>query len=78
MLWTQATPPVIRRMKGRPWEMALAVGRSYAVLMNAVHLFPNPFMPREVSTVHLIETASPDFQFGLVVVAVLLWRPRRA
>lgn len=78
VLWTLVALPVIRWMKGRPWETAMAVGLSYAVLMNAVHLFPNPFMPRAVSMAHLIETASSNFLFGLVVVAVLLWRPRRS
>lgn len=78
MLWTLIALPVIRFMKGRTWETGLAVGLSYAVLMNSQHLVPNPIMPDVVRMAHMVETASSNFIFGLVVTALLLWRPKRA
>lgn len=75
-LWVLIALPVVRMLKGQPWETALILGLCFAVLMNAQHLFPNPYMPREVSTVHLIETASSNFIFGIVVGLLLLWRPQ--
>lgn len=75
-LWLLIALPVVRMMKGQPWETALAVGLCYAVLMNAQLLFPNPYMPRAVSMAHMIETASSNLIFGIVVGFVLLWRPQ--
>ncbi|NOH01970.1 MAG: hypothetical protein HND47_08385 [Chloroflexi bacterium] len=78
MLWTAIVLPVIRMMKGRPWETALAVGLLFAVLMNAQHLLPNPYMPRAVSMAHLAETASFNFIFGWIVGWLLLWKRQKA
>lgn len=75
-LWMLIALPMVRMMKGRPWETALAVGLCYAVLMNSQLLFPNPYMPRAVSMTHLVETASSNFIFGMVVGFMLLWRPQ--
>jgi hypothetical protein len=75
-LWLLIALPVVRMMKGQPWETALAVGLCYAVLMSSQLLFPNPYMPRAVSMAHLVETASSNFIFGLVVGFLLLWRPQ--
>lgn len=75
-LWLLIALPVVRMMKGKPWETALAVGLCYAVLMNAQLLFPNPYMPRAVSMAHMVETASSNFIFGIIVGLLLLWRPQ--
>jgi hypothetical protein len=77
-LWVLIALPVVRMLKGQPWETALILGLCFAVLMNAQHLFPNPYMPREVSMAHLIETATSNFIFGIVVGLLLLWRPQTA
>ncbi len=74
LLWTLMALPVIRMMKGRAWETSLAVGLLFAVIMSAQLLFPNPYMPREVSTAHLIETASSNFIFGALLAGLMLWR----
>jgi len=42
--------------------------------MNSQLLLPNPFMPREVRMVHLVETASSNFLFGWLIVLVLEWQ----
>ncbi len=76
LLWTLIALPVIRMMKGRAWETSLAVGLLFAVIMSAQLLFPNPYMPREVSTAHLIETASSNFIFGALLAGLMLWKGR--
>lgn len=74
MLWVAITLPVIRMMEGRWQETALALGLLFAVLMNAQLLLPNPYMPEAVRMTHLIETASSNFIFGLLVGWLLTHR----
>ena len=45
MLWAVLAMPVIRMMRGRWPETALAIGLLFAVVMNAQLLLPNPYMP---------------------------------
>lgn len=71
LLWVVWALPVIRMMKGRWWEAALAVALLFAVLMNAQLLLPNPYMPQTVRMWHLIETAPSNFIFGWLVVWLL-------
>jgi len=66
MLWTAFALPVIRMHKGRPWEIALAVGLLFAVWSSQL-LFPNPYMPKVVARTHLVETASSNFLLGCVI-----------
>jgi hypothetical protein len=70
-LWTLLGVVVLRSMRGSVTEKALAVGSLFAVVMGAGLLLPNPYMPYEVRMVHLAETASSNFLFG-IFVAVLL------
>jgi len=63
--------PVIRMMKGRWQETAIAVGLLFAVLMNSQLLLPTPLMPEAVRMTHLIETASYNFIFGYFIIWLL-------
>ena len=76
MFWVALALPVIRMMKGRWPETALAVGLLFAVVMNAQLLLPNPFMPEPVRMAHLIETASSNLIFGVFVGWLLAPTPR--
>ena len=76
MLWTALALPVVRMMKGSQWEAALAVGLLFSVVMNSQLLIPNPHMPETVRISHLIETASSNFIFGLLIGWLLCRRPR--
>jgi hypothetical protein len=51
-----------------------AIGLLFAVVMNAQLLLPNPFMPEAVRMTHLMETASSNFIFGLLVGWLLTQR----
>ncbi len=74
LLWTAIALPVIRMMKGRRSETALAIGLLFAVLMNAQLLLPNPYMPAAVRMTHLIETASSNLIFALFLSWLLTQR----
>ena len=75
VLWTAIAVQVIRMMKGPWWEAGLAVALLFSVVMTSPLLIPNPYMPREVRMVHLLETASSNFLFGWIIVLVLCkWR----
>jgi hypothetical protein len=67
VLWSVLALLVIRMMKGSWKETALAIGLLFAVLGSAALLIPNPFMPEAVRMTHLIETASSNFIFGMLV-----------
>jgi len=67
MCWVVIALPIIRMLKGDWREISLALGVTFSVLMNALLLLPNPYMPEPVRMAHLIETASSNFIFGLLV-----------
>jgi len=67
VFWVAIALTVIRMLKGEWRETALALGITFAVLMNAQLLLPNPYMPEPVRMAHLVETASSNFIFGILV-----------
>ena len=74
MCWVVLALPVVRSLKGQWQETALAVGLLFAVVMNAQLLLPNPYMPEPVRMVHLVETTSSNFIFGLLIGWLLTQR----
>lgn len=76
MCWAAIALAVVRMLKGDWRETALALAVTFSVLMNAQLLLPNPFMPEPVRMAHLLETASSNFLFGLIVGWVLRERSR--
>ena len=74
LLWVALALPVIHFLKGQRTEIALAIGFVFAVLMNAQLLLPNPYMPETVRMAHLVETASSNFIFGVLVGGLLAER----
>ena len=67
MCWVALALPVIRMLKGKWPETALSIGLLFAVVMNAPLLLPNPYMPEPVRMAHLVETASSNLIFGVIV-----------
>jgi hypothetical protein len=54
------------------WKMkAFLVGITFALIMNAQHLIPNPYMSGSIPLYHFIETASSNFIWGFVIVWML-------
>ncbi len=71
MIWAGLAVLVIKMMKGCWWEAALAVALLFSVLMGALLLLPNPFMPSAVRSAHLVEVLSSNFVFGFIAVVIL-------
>jgi hypothetical protein len=78
LLWAAIAVPIVRMMRGPWWEAGLAVALSFAVLMSAPLLLPNPLMPRAVRMAHLLETSTSNFLFGWLVALILCWPLRSA
>jgi hypothetical protein len=75
LLWTAIALPVIRMMRGKWWEAAVAVGLLFAVTSLQL-LLPNPLMPYDVRMAHLLETSTSNFLFGWLVVLILTRFPK--
>jgi len=73
MFWVALALPVIRMLKGRWPETAVALGSLFAV-MTAPLLLPNPYMPEPVRMAHLVETGSSNFIFGVFIGWLLAQR----
>lgn len=67
MCWVALALPVIQSLKGRWPETALSIALLFSVVMNAPLLLPNPYMPEPVRMAHLVETASSNFIFGILI-----------
>ncbi len=48
-------------------KKGLLIGGLFALIMNSMHLIPNPYMPRIVSFAHFIETSSSNFIWGFLI-----------
>ncbi len=78
LLWVVISLPMIRMLKGAAWETGLVVGLVLSVLLASQLLLPNALMPDSVRVSHLIEIASSNFVFGVLLSELLLWRPKGA
>ena len=74
LCWVALALPVVRMMKGKWPETAIAIGLLFSVVMNAQILLPNPYMPEPVRMAHLVETASSNLIFGVFVGWLLTQR----
>lgn len=78
LLWVGFALPVVHMLKGHRLGTALAIALLFSVVMNSQLLLPNPFMPAPVRMTHMIETASSNFIFGLIVGWLLTDRRSRS
>jgi hypothetical protein len=76
-IWVGIAMPVIRMSRAGRWETTVLVGLLFAILMNAVHIIPNPYMPGVVSKAHLLETATSNFILGFLTTLLLSRSQRR-
>jgi hypothetical protein len=68
-IWVLCALPIIANARSQWWVTALLVGLLFSVPQNIWHILENPLMPlASVRLSHLIETASSNFIFGVVVV----------
>jgi hypothetical protein len=71
LIWIGLAWLVLRNSKAGWVETGLIIGLNFALLMNAQHLLPNPYMPESVRLSHFLETASSNFLWGFVIAWVL-------
>lgn len=71
LIWIGLAWLVLRSSKASWWETGIIVGLNFALLMNAQHLIPNPYMSDSVRLSHFIETSSSNFLWGFLIVWVL-------
>ena len=76
LLWAAIAVPVVAMMRGSRSQVIIATGVLFGVVMSAALLLPNPLLPRDVRMVHLVETVSSDFLFGLITAWILTVRGR--
>lgn len=63
---------VIMKFLNTGWKIkAFLTGITFALIMNSQHLIPNPYMSRNISLYHFVETASSNFVWGYIIVWVL-------
>lgn len=71
LVWIGLAWLFLRTSKAGWVETGIIVGLNFALLMNAQHLIPNPFMPDSVRLSHFLETASSNFLWGFVITWAL-------
>ncbi|MEE8169891.1 MAG: hypothetical protein V3T70_05025 [Phycisphaerae bacterium] len=67
LMWVAIAWPVVRMMTGGAAQAALAVALLFGVLFPSQLLVPNPWMPDHLRWLHLLETSTSTFLFGLFV-----------
>ena len=76
LIWVGMALIIIIQFKGSWWQTGLVIGSIFALVMNIVHILPNPYMPPEVRFVHFFETASSNFIWGFACVWLLKKRKK--
>jgi hypothetical protein len=76
-LWTLLAITIVRMMKAKRWENALAVALAFAVLFSLpLGLFPNPYMTPLVARAHFYEVSTSMLLFGGIAGWVLYSKGR--
>lgn len=78
IIWILLALVAYNAMYGGALKKGIIIGLIFATLMNAQHLLPNPYFPREVSFAHFIETFLSNFLWGLSITIVLGWHQERS
>ena len=71
LVWTFLCLGMIRYSNGARIPVAVSIALVIAIVMNSQLLLPNPIMSESIRYIHLLETATSNFVFGLV--CVWLW-----
>ncbi len=73
VLWMIFALPLVWMLKGNVFRVAIITGFAISVLHSSQLLLPNPFMPETIRHIHLLETSTSMFLFGLFL-GVILYR----
>jgi hypothetical protein len=69
--WAALAWLLFRSTRGRPWPTALLCGLAFSGLMIPLLLFPNPYMPWAVRSVHMVEVGVSNLVFGMLAIWLL-------
>lgn len=67
LLWTALALPVVRGSRAGWKETGVVVGLLFLILMNAVHLVPNPYLTPAIRLAHFVETGTSNFLLGFAI-----------
>ena len=76
LIWAGTGCLIIAMHKGRTWEVVLATGLSFTVLMNASILFPNPFFTPVVQRAHTVELLTSNLLYGMLLCLLMTWQSK--
>jgi len=76
LIWVMLALPVYYSIEGSYVRKGIIIGLLFATLMNAQHLLPNPYFPKEVSFAHFIETFSSNFLWGYSIAWLWNWESK--
>jgi hypothetical protein len=74
--WAALAWLLLRGARGPSWPIASLGGLAFSGLMIPLLLFPNPYMPWAVRSVHMVEVGVSNLVFGMLAIW-LLALPRR-
>lgn len=66
VLWAALALPIAWMMKGKQWQICLAIAFSFGILLSSGLVFPNPYMPVPVRQAHFLELASSMLVYGII------------
>jgi len=69
--WTALAWLVFRGARKPSWATALLCGLALSGLMIPLLLFPNPYMPWAVRSVHMVEVGTSNLVFGMLAIGLL-------
>jgi len=69
--WTALAWLVFRGARKPSWATALLCGLALSGLMIPLLLFPNPYMPWAVRSVHMVEVGTSNLVFGMLAIWLL-------
>lgn len=69
--WAALAWLLLRSARGPSWPIALLCGLAFSGLTIPLLLFPNPYMPWAVRSVHMVEVGVSNLIFGVLAVALL-------
>ena len=71
-LWALLMVFLARQLTGNRTLICICTGLAVSIWMNSQLLLPNPYMPEDVRMIHMLETASCNFLYGLLAMRILI------
>lgn len=66
VLWAGLALAMVWMTNSKSWQIGMVIAFSFAILLAAGLVFPNPFMPAQVRLAHFVELASSMIVYGII------------